>query len=203
MPKLIDYAERFDDIRRAVCTIALRDGAASITLPTVAREIGLSEMTVRRLMPSARHLPELGLQLIARHERARIGWPVPGELAPDSPWAQRVNDLLRELPCTQDRADDARAWRVITQGFIDKPWARAERNNYQLYLAALADRAVPDDVPPADRPFEVLRLHILLTGTIESVCTGGMGPEESVPLLRRHLEPLASACLDRARSGAA
>ncbi|MCX6395429.1 MAG: hypothetical protein NTV23_02970 [Propionibacteriales bacterium] len=188
MSKLADYSDRFDEMRQAVLTITLRDGTRRISYPAVSSEVGVSVMTLRRLMPSAVHLPRLGMQLLDRRERARLGQPVPGELPRGDARAAAWNEILRSLPCTPERAEDASARRLLLRGFPDADWARSAESSGQVLLAALADRAVPEELPDAARGFEVLRLVALVVGATESVCTGMIRADECVPMVRRHLE---------------
>lgn len=203
MPKFVEYAERFEEMRQAVLTIALRDGTRHINYPAVAAEVGVSVMTLRRLMPSAIHLPRLGMDLLDRRARALLMRSVPGELPPEDPRAAAWNLLLRDLPCTAERAEDARAWRLLTAGYPDAEWSIAARNGYQMILAMIVDRVVPEHLPPGIREFETMRLSAIVLGAIECVCSGTLSPAECVPLVRRHLEQQSSAWDEESSSGAA
>lgn len=203
MPKIVNYVDRFDDLRRAVCSIALRDGATAITLPAVAAEAVLSVSTVRRLLPGAAHLPELGCQLLDRRARERLNVAVPDEFPGGSAEVRARNMVLRELPSTPERAEDARVRRILTLGFPHQVWAASATTGQQLLVAALADRAVPPELPEEEHSFEVLRLAALIVGVTESVIIGALAPEECLSVVRRHLGMLVTAWENPQQTGAA
>lgn len=202
MPKIVDYAVRFDCIREAVYAITLREGADAIDLPAVAEELSMSVSSVRRLLCSAVHLPELGLQWVDRRARIRSRRPVATGSAASQPWVAAGEALLLELPATPGLRDDALVWSRLTLGFSTRDWARDARNGQQLLLSTLVDRAIPEELAAAEREFETTRLLALMMGATEAVCTGAIRPEESVPMVRRHLADLGSVARGE-RSGAA
>lgn len=203
MPKVVDYSSRFAQIREAAYAIALRDGADGISLPRVAEEIGTSVSTVRRLLSSATHLPRLALDWHDFRNRSYLGRSAPGEVPREDPAAADVNPLLRELPYTEGRADDARVFRTVTLGFPSTPWAIEARNGRALLLATLGDRAVPEKLPAEARRLETSRLNALFLGAVEAVCDGVLRPQESVLVVRQHLSERASAWEAPTHSGVA
>lgn len=203
MPRIVDYVDRFDGIRQAVFVLALRSGADAITLPAVADELRMSVSSVRRVLSSATHLPELGMQWIDRRQRSPLSRNAPGELPRDDPRAATWNPLLRELPCNEQRAEDARVWRILTQGYPSTAWATAATRQRELLLATLAAQVLPPELPTSDQESEFKSLLALVVGATECVCTGVIQYDEAVPLVRRHLEQRTSAWHENRPSGAA
>jgi hypothetical protein len=71
MPKLIDYADRFDGIRQAAYAIGREHGVEAISLDAVADYLCLSPRTVRRLVASVDVLPRLAMQWAERQQTKR------------------------------------------------------------------------------------------------------------------------------------
>lgn len=186
MPKVVDYAIRFECIREAVYDIVLRDGVAAISLAAVAEELSMSESILRRLMASATDLPELGMQWVQRREVTR--WRSKDhQLRGTSPAIEGANALLALLPSTDETCADARARRLLLRGFPASGWARSATAEDQRVLAVLVELAVPPDLDEERRAFESARLTALVIGAREAACTGEITPEDAVSMVRRHL----------------
>lgn len=198
MPKIVAYASRFDCIREAVYTTALRDGAQAITLPAVAAEMAVSVSSVRRLLSSAVHLPALGMDWVDRHTRTRRLASFHREYPIDQAWATGVNALFLELPTTGAYRDDAIVWQRLTLGFESHDWSRRARGEQQLLLATHADRSIPAGLPAPEREYEAMRLMSLVIGATDAVCSGAIRPDECHRLVRRHLDDLIPAWLANA-----
>lgn len=120
MPKLIDYAVRFELMREAVLAIAARDGAQGVSAATVAKYMGVSADTIRRSVVSPAVLPHMGLELVARRRRVRRlmhgrGGQEAGSLA------AALSRLQVELPLDEVRLEEARAWASLTWAIVGVP----------------------------------------------------------------------------------
>lgn len=193
MPRIVNYADRFDAIREAVYLVTLREGAQAITLPTVAQQLRMSESTVRRLLASATRLPELGLQWVHRRERTTLSRAVPGAYPPEHPWSRYVNPLLGLVPSAEEHADDARVRRALTVAFAGVAWADSSAADYLRATAGCVGRAlaVVPDMSAEAADYERARLVALTLGLTEGVCVGEVAPHDLVPVLKRHIEAFA------------
>jgi hypothetical protein len=108
VPKLVDYAARFEFIREAVCAVVDRSGAAALTQRSVAEELGISLTTIKRLIDSAESLPSLGLELVQRERRNRA------RSRRDSGLPRAVALLLTQLPTDEESLAHARVWESVT-----------------------------------------------------------------------------------------
>ena len=78
MVRVLDYGVRIEQAREAVLAIVARDGVAALNQVSLAAELGLSLATVKRSVSSAKVLPRLGVDLLARRFRREVtrqGWP--------------------------------------------------------------------------------------------------------------------------------
>jgi AcrR family transcriptional regulator len=72
MPKLIDHAERRDDLADATWRVIMRDGITGVSIRTVAAEAGLSTGSLRHVFPSKVDLLVYAMQLVNIRVTARV-----------------------------------------------------------------------------------------------------------------------------------
>lgn len=72
MPKLIDHAERRDDLADATWRVIMRDGITGVSIRTVAAEAGLSTGSLRHVFPSKVDLLVYAMQLVNIRVAARV-----------------------------------------------------------------------------------------------------------------------------------
>jgi AcrR family transcriptional regulator len=72
MPKLIDHAERRDDLAAATWRVIMRDGITGVSIRTVAAEAGLSTGSLRHVFPSKVDLLVYTMQLVNIRVTARV-----------------------------------------------------------------------------------------------------------------------------------
>ncbi|MFC5178457.1 hypothetical protein [Nocardioides taihuensis] len=145
MPRLIDYASRFDFFRRAAFVLVRDVGPQALSRRAVAAALGISVNSVRRLLAEDADLRGLALDEVERR-RSRSLWHRPRGLA----GADLALDLLRQLlPDEEARVPEELVWlrlaldaRRLVVGEQDTAAAlRAEH--------AIADRGfVPEDLDP-------------------------------------------------------
>jgi hypothetical protein len=202
MPKLVDYAARFDCIREAAYTITHRDGVAALSLPAVADELAMSTRTLHRLMASPGDLPQLGFQWVERRERTR--WRTTGPwFSGETSGVRAANALLGLLPFTDERCQDARVRRLLLAGFPDQAWARRATDVTRELFPRLCRESLPSDLGEDRRDYESARLVALVSGVIEGACTGTIRPEETAGIIGRHLVETFPAWLGARVAGAA
>jgi AcrR family transcriptional regulator len=113
MPRLVNYASRFEFLRRAAFALVLDRGVGALSRRAIAAELGTSISTVRRLLSPDAALTVLAMDEVAR--RRRLGrWGVPkGE-----PAEVALELLRRLLPNETHRiAEELVWWRLV----LDEP----------------------------------------------------------------------------------
>lgn len=96
MPKIVDYAARFEFLREAAFRVVHRDGPEVLSRRRLATELGCSESNVRRLVSESASLPALAAQeAVSRSRHARMRQP---RLRDDDPLARAVDLVTRHVP---------------------------------------------------------------------------------------------------------
>jgi AraC-like DNA-binding protein len=108
MPRLIDYAGRFDQMREAVFDITLRDGPEAISLLAVAAELQMSVSSLSRSLRSANDLPLLGLQWVEKRQRKHLFDKLSREVRASDALRRAANALYGLLPSTEEMAEELR-----------------------------------------------------------------------------------------------
>jgi hypothetical protein len=154
MPRLIDYASRFEFLRRAAFAIVRDRGVGDLSRHAIARELGTSVSTVRRLLHHDVQLAGLALDEVTR--RRRLGrWGVPS----GSPEDVALTLLRRALPDEGHRiAEELVWWRLViasaagpqcggeTRFRHDADWGDGSlREQYQVATLGYADHGVESD----------------------------------------------------------
>jgi hypothetical protein len=121
MPRLVNYASRFEFLRRAAFALVLDRGVGALSRRAIAAELGTSISTVRRLLSPDAPLTVLAMDEVAR--RRRLGrWGVPkGE-----PGEVALELLGRLLPDEAHRvAEELVWWRLV----LDEPTGEPVTDN--------------------------------------------------------------------------
>jgi hypothetical protein len=193
MPRLVNYADRFDAVREAVYAITLRDGPGAIDMPTVARESYMSVRTLQRLIASAEDLPHLGLQWADRQWRRRclMARHHATEHAADA-WELLVRELVGCLPGAEDEPEDRRVWWALVSAFDDgREWARIARSEHMVAVEMLVAGVVTEaGLADPDAAYERERLGALVDGLSRRIQAGRVTQRDAATVLRRHLTGL-------------
>jgi hypothetical protein len=203
MPRVVNYADRFEGLREAVYTVTLSQGAEAVSVETVAEKLCMSGTSVRRLLSEPTVLPSLGLDWIARLRRQRRFADPRASADIDARWSTVVTPLLWLIPRTDDERDQETVWNALVDAHPRALWALEAVSERQLTRASYVDRALPVGLPADVRHYEYLRLYALVVGAGDSVAAGAMRPEEAMHAVRRHLDDLYPAWLVLAADGAA
>ena len=189
MPRLIDYGVRFELIREAILRVCVRDGAAALSMATVAAEMKISVPTLRRTMAYSDALPAMGAAFIERRRhvrrmlnRGKVGW---------SPLQLVQGALERELPLDDERLHDEVAWAEIVHTFRDDRVAQhlADEHDYRDRL--MSDAVEQLSVPAALRPLAIAHLRALHDGLHAALRARRTSVEEARLVLAAHLADLA------------
>jgi hypothetical protein len=194
MPRLVNYADRFDAVREAVYVITLRDGPGAISLPAVAEESYMSARTLQRLVSAADHLPHLGLQWADRQWRRRclVEHRVGSDRQGDDTWSRLVRELLDCLPGAPDEPDDRRAWWALVTAFEGgQEWALTARTARTHLVESLAAGVLAEaGTAEGDHAYEHERLCVLVDGLSQRILAGRVTHSDASSVVRRHLTDL-------------
>jgi hypothetical protein len=149
MPKLVDYASRYEFLRRAAFALVLEEGAQAPTRRAVAARLGCGLNTVRRLVD-----PSVDLAVLAADEvrtRRRAGrW---GRLPEDPAEAARIL-ARRLLPEDESRIDEELVWLRLTGAHAGMGRRResplALRHDLQVAERGWSDVTRPAPPPESD-----------------------------------------------------
>ena len=209
VPKIVDAAQRRQEIVGAVCRIIATDGLEGASLREVADEAGLAVGSVRHYFDSSDDLLSYSFTAVSDRILTRLNKALTG-LAPaaDDPDTSRaVLTLLGEfLPLDEERGLDACAWLAFRNAARIRPFLAAEADRSHRAVAAVvcqvitrllredggagpgatADDAGPQLVTAAEHllaTLDGLAMHALLQ-------PGWMSPEMCRDVLESHIEGL-------------
>lgn len=158
MPKLVDYASRYEFLRRAAFALVLEEGAQAPTRRAVAARLGCGLNTVCRLVD-----PSVDLAVLAADEvrtRRRAGrW---GRLPEDPAEAARIL-ARRLLPEDESRIDEELVWLRLTGAHAGMGRRResplALRHDFQVAERGWSDVTRPAPPPESDTGAAPLARH--------------------------------------------
>jgi hypothetical protein len=125
MPRLVNYPARFEFFRRAAFAIVRDRGVSELSRRALARELGTSVATVRRLLAPDAALTALAADEVSR--RRRFGrWGMPA----GAPEDVALRALRRALPDEEHRISEELVWcRLVIDRPTDLPIAEIERRH--------------------------------------------------------------------------
>lgn len=223
MPKVVNYAARFEFLRRAAFLVVRDQGPHALSRRSVANALGTSVNSVRRLVAEDADLRQLAADEVT-HRRSRGRWDQRRDLT----GIDRATFLLRRvLPDEHHRVAEELVWLRLV---IDSCTTMAGDDTVAALQAAhlVADRGyVPEDHRPpaaartpedavsdlwrehddlvdravagalaavgADGPRERARTRAVVDGLLLSTCLGRTSPEEAVATLLHHVTTLVPA----------
>ena len=133
MPKLVDYAARFEFLREAAFAVVLEDGPAALSRHSLADALGTSASTIRRLLSPNASLPGLAAAAVERRRRhGRWGMPRSG----DRPEENALRLIESIIPDSDERLDEETVWLklVLHQPGVQPLDAKRDlRERYAVY----------------------------------------------------------------------
>ncbi|MDQ0619675.1 TetR/AcrR family transcriptional regulator [Arthrobacter globiformis] len=204
MPKIVDAAQRRQEIVGAVCRIIATDGLERASLREVADEAGLAVGSVRHYFDSSDDLLAYSFaavsgRILTRLDKALIGL---GPAASDPNTSRAVLTLLGEfLPLDEERALDACAWLAFRNAARIRPFLAAEADRSHRAVAAVVGRVITrllheDDTTGADAGPQLVTAAEHLLATLDGLAMhallqpGWMSPEMCLDVLEFHVAGL-------------
>lgn len=223
MPKVVNYAARFEFLRRAAFLVVRDQGPHALSRRSVASALATSVNSVRRLVSEDADLRQLAADEVAQR-RSRGRWDQRRDLTGDD----RATFLLRRvLPDEPHRVAEELVWLrlvidscaptvgddtvatlqvehlVADRGYVPEehrppdPATAPEDTLVDLWREhdELVDRAVTAALAAVevDCPAERARTRAVVDGLLLSTCLGRTSPEEAVATLRHHVATLGPA----------
>jgi AcrR family transcriptional regulator len=204
VPKIVDAAQRRQEIVGAVCRIIATDGLERASLREVADEAGLAVGSVRHYFDSSDDLLAYSFaavsdRLLTRLNKALTGL---GPAADDPDTSRAVLTLLGEfLPLDEERALDACAWLAFRNAARIRPFLAAEADRSHRAVAAVVGQVITrllheDDPAGADAGPQLVTAAEHLLATLDGLAMhallqpGWMSPEMCRDVLESHIEGL-------------
>jgi AcrR family transcriptional regulator len=195
MPKIVDHAERREQIARALWRVLRRDGIRSVSVRTVATEAGWSAGALRYYFPDQAELLGFAMQLVTDRVTARIGdLPAAGDAV-----ARGVAILEEVIPLDADRRAEFEVWLTFVSQARLSPQLQerleAAHDSLHDMCRSVLDGLVELGAARRDLALatETQRLHALVDGLSLHAATV---PDQATPrriraALRTHLNSLA------------
>lgn len=193
MPRLIDHADRNDEIASAAYRVLARDGLAALSVRKVADEAGIATASLRRAFPTQDALRRFCFERLQTAVTSRIR-AVPGE------GRERAMRWMRELlPLDMTRRVELTVQLQLSRlaltdsGLSDH--AQELHEGVRRVCSAVLDELAGVGLLDAgvDRALETVRLHALLDGlALHLLWTPSDDPNRDADrVLARHLDSLA------------
>jgi AcrR family transcriptional regulator len=204
VPKIVDAAQRRQEIVGAVCRIIATDGLERASLREVAEEAGLAVGSVRHYFDSSDDLLAYSFAAVSDRLLTRLNRALTGlRPAADDPDASRaVLTLLGEfLPLDEERALDACAWLAFRNAARIRPFLAAEADRSHRAVAAVVGQVITrllyeDNATGADAGPQLVTAAEHLLATLDGLAMhallqpGWMSPEMCRDVLESHIEGL-------------
>jgi AcrR family transcriptional regulator len=204
VPKIVDAAQRRQEIVGAVCRIIATDGLERASLREVAEEAGLAVGSVRHYFDSSDDLLAYSFAAVSDRLLTRLNRALTGlRPAADDPDASRaVLTLLGEfLPLDEERALDACAWLAFRNAARIRPFLAAEADRSHRAVAAVVGQVITrllyeDIATGADAGPQLVTAAEHLLATLDGLAMhallqpGWMSPEMCRDVLESHIEGL-------------
>jgi len=196
MPKLIDHAERREQLAEAAWRVILRDGIAGVSVRTVAAEAGQSTGSLRHIFASQAHLLVFALQLVIDRATARVT-----ALPPLPTPVQTVEAIAAELlPLDRERRAEMEVYLALFTAANANADLRASRDAAHQAVWRGCRRMISqldngtDLHPDADRELEAARLHAVIDGLAAHLIyePADADPEWARRVLMRHIRSLTA-----------
>ncbi|MGN7249639.1 TetR/AcrR family transcriptional regulator [Arthrobacter sp. SAFR-014] len=204
MPKIVDAAQRRQEIVGAVCRIIATDGLEGASLREVAEEAGLAVGSVRHYFESSDDLLAYSFAAVSGRILTRLNEALTG-LGPAADGADEhlaVLTLLGEfLPLDEERALDVCAWLAFRNAARIRPFLAAEADRSHRAVAAVVGQVITrllreQDVTADDAGPQLVTAAEHLLATLDGLAMhallqpGWMSPEMCRDVLELHIEGL-------------
>ncbi len=204
MPKIVDHAERRDQIALVACRVVAKYGFEQTTIVRIAREAGYTTGMVAHYFDTKQDIIVAALRLILRRIEERLTRPAEAAEEPD------LLALLTEaLPVDDTRFTECAFWTAFWgQVLADKRLKRINAWLHKEYMR-LFERCLAQSWPqwslwPADTRDQVLRSVVTFINGLTASAVASPGdwpPEKQIGQLRLQLG-LIEAWASRAETAA-
>jgi TetR/AcrR family transcriptional repressor of bet genes len=192
MPKIVDHAQRRDEIALVACKVVASHGFEQATVVRIARAAGYTTGMLAHYFDSKQEIILAALRLIMRRMEQRLTRPNQGNEA------GLLGVLSEALPVDAQRQQECAFWmafwgQVSSDRRLKRINAWVHREYMRLYRRCLEQQWPEWAAWPAARRDEVLRsVVICINGLTASVVSspGDWPAERQVRQLRLHLELL-------------
>jgi AcrR family transcriptional regulator len=180
MPKLVDHAQRREELAGALWRLVMREGIDAASVRRVADEAGWSAGSLRHYFDTRSELLAFAMDLVMQRVAQRIA-----ALGPD-PGPRAL--LHQVMPLDPERRAEMQVWLAFTMQALVDPGLGELRDRAHAGLRELCRRAVePTDAGDPER--DAQQLHALVDGlALHAVLAPAVTtPERQVELLDAHM----------------
>lgn len=183
MPKIVDHAQRREELAAALWRVIVREGIESASVRRVAAEAGWSTGSLRYYFDSQSDLVAFAMDLVIQRVTER--------LAALSAGSEAVALLHEVLPLDDERRAEMQVWLAFTTRALVEPDLRELRDRAHAAMRNLC-RHVVDLLGAPEPEREAERLHALVDGlALHAVFAGDVTtPARQVEILSAHLNAL-------------
>jgi AcrR family transcriptional regulator len=187
MPKLVDHAQRREELAAALWRVVVREGIESASVRRVAAEAGWSTGSLRHYFASQSDLIAFAMELVVQRVRARLA----AQPARRDRRAVAAALLHEVLPLDAERRAEMQVWLAFTTRALVEPGLRELRDRAHDGMRTLC-RHVVDLLGAPEPEREAERLHALVDGlALHAVLAPAVTtPARQVDLLAAHLDGL-------------
>ncbi|MEV0248043.1 TetR family transcriptional regulator C-terminal domain-containing protein [Nocardia sp. NPDC050712] len=194
MPKLIDHAQRQQEIAEAVWRVIQRDGVSAVSVRDVAAEAGISTGSLRHVFASKTELLAYSMRLVQKRVRERAE----AHVTITAPWERALAVIAEFLPLDADRrcemdvnlalVAESPAHPLLKEIALDA--YRELRAGCVTVLTRLAEYGLIR--PALDIEAEAIRLHALIDGiALHSLLGDASAAHTAEDVIVQHLRSLA------------
>lgn len=194
MPKLIDHAQRQEEIAEAVWRVIRRDGVSAVSVRDVAAEAGISTGSLRHVFASKAELLAYSMRLVQKRVRERAE----AHVAITDPWERALAVIAEFLPLDANRRCEVDVNLALVAESPAHPLLkdialeayRELRAGCVTVLTRLAERGLIR--PALDIEAEAIRLHALIDGLAVHALIGDTSAAHTAEsVIVQHLRTLA------------
>jgi len=195
MPKVVDHEERREQIADALWTVVRRDGYESVSVRSVAAELGMSTGALRHYFGSQDELIAFAMRSLMERIRARIV-----AVAATADGLEGALAVLEEvLPLDAQRHAESEVWLALVAASRTQPALRALADESHRALRGLCDSVVRVAAAAGSRDLDLAaetdRLHALVDGlALHGTLYPRMLPRTRIrAAIRKHVVELAGS----------
>jgi AcrR family transcriptional regulator len=179
VPKIVDHAERREQLAAALWRVVVREGIEAASLRRVAAEAGWSLGSLRHYFDSQGQLLHFAMDLVVQRVTQRLV-----ALRPQAdPLATAASLLHQFLPLDADRRAEMEVWLAFASRALVDPDLREVRDETHAAVRGVCRQAV-ELIGTSQPELEAERVHALVDGLAQHAI---VAPDVTTPARQREI----------------